>query len=389
MAAAEGQHAQPIMADAPRPLAVMVPLHSFAPGGVERVALRLCGAWARDPDLAVQLVMGRDSGAMRGEAPAGVPLHMTPEPFPTTAWESLWMILTLPDHIRRLRPDVIFAAGNTYSIIAVMMKLRFGRRCPPVVLKISNDLVRRDMPGPVRWFYHRWLRVQGRMIEHATGLAEPMRAEIAAFMKMPADRIHVVDDPALAASDLARLAAIGAARQSNTGPGRHYVGIGRLARQKNWPLLLEAFAKIAGRDDRLTILGEGAERPRLEALAASLGITDRLALPGHGAAAPVLAAGDVYVMSSDFEGVPAVIIEALAAGLPVVSTDCSVSMASLIGDCGRLVPVGDAAALAAAMAAQAPLSPEARAAAAEAMARFTVERAAGAYAALFRRAAAL
>jgi len=62
-------------------------------------------------------------------------------------------------------------------------------------------------------------------------------------------------------------------------------------------------------------------------------------------------------------------------------------MASLVDDCGHLVPVGDAAALAAAMAAQTPLSREARAKAAEAMARFTVERAAGAYAALFRKAA--
>lgn len=225
------------------------------------------------------------------------------------------------------------------------------------------------------------------MIEYVTGLAAPMRAEIAEFMKMPDERIHIVDDPALAARDLAALAAIGAARQPKTDPGRHYVGVGRLAKQKNWPLLLEAFAKITGPDDRLTILGEGAERPRLEALATNLGIGDRLSLPGHGAAAPVLAAGDVYVLSSDFEGVPAVVIEALAAGLPVVATDCSVSMASLVSDFGKIVPVGDAAALGAAMAAQAPLTPEARAAAAADMARFTVERAAGAYAALFHRAA--
>ena len=366
----------------------MTPLHSFAPGGVERVALRLCGAWMHDPALAVQLVMGRETGAMRDEAPKGLPRHVTPEPFPTAAWESLWMMLTLPGHIRRLRPDVLFAAGNSYSVIAVVMKLVLGRNCPPVVLKISNDLYRRDMPAPARWVYHRWLRIQGRLIDHVTGLAEPMRDEIAEFMKMPADRIHVVDDPALAAKDLAALAAIGAARQPRDGPGRHYVGVGRLARQKNWPVLLNAFAAMAGLDDRLTILGEGDERPRLERLAASLGIADRLALPGHGAAAPVLAAGDVFVLSSDFEGVPAVVIEALAAGLPVVATDCSVSMASLIGDCGRLVPVGDAAALAEAMAAQPPLSADARAKAAAAMARFTVERAAGAYAALFHRAAA-
>ena len=365
----------------------MVPLHSFAPGGVERVALRLCGAWAADPGLDVQLVMGRDTGAMRGEAPPGLARHVTPEPFPTAAWESLWMMLVLPAHIRRLRPDVIFAAGNSYAVIAVAMKLLLGRRCPPVVLKISNDLERRDMAVPLRWLYHRWLRIQGRLIDRVTGLAEPMRGEIAEYLGMAADRIHIVDDPALAAQDLAALAAIGAARAPIGDDGRHYVGIGRLARQKNWPLLLEAFARMAGPADRLTILGEGEERGRIERLAERLGIAARLALPGHGAAAPVLAAGDVFVLSSDFEGVPAVVIEALASGLPVVATGCSVSMPSLVAGFGTVVPVGDAAALGAAMAAQPVLDAAGRAAAAASVARFTVECAADAYAALFRGAA--
>ncbi|MBC7505982.1 MAG: glycosyltransferase, partial [Sandarakinorhabdus sp.] len=190
-----------------KPLAVMVPLHSFAPGGVERVALRLCRAWAGDPGVAVQLVIGREDGPMRSEAPADLPRHVTPEPFPTAAWESLWMMLTLPAHIRRLRPDILFAAGNSYAVIAIVMKLVLGRACPPVVLKISNDLERRDMPALLRWAYHRWLRLQGRMIDHVTGLAEPMRAEIGHFLAMPADRIHIIDDPALAAADLATLAA--------------------------------------------------------------------------------------------------------------------------------------------------------------------------------------
>ena len=365
----------------------MTPLHSFAPGGVERVALRLCGAWAKDPALAVQLVMGREEGAMRTEAPADVPRHVTREPFRTAAWESLWMMLTLPAHIRRLRPDVLFAAGNSYAVIAVVMKLVLGGACPPVVLKISNDLERRDMSRPARWVYQRWLRIQGRLLDHVTGLAEPMRAEIAAFMAMPPDRIHIVDDPALAVSDLAALAAIGAARQTSPQNGRHYVGIGRLARQKNWPLLVSAFASIAGTDDRLTIVGEGNERGAITRLIVQLKLGERVALPGHCAALPALAAADVFVLSSDFEGVPAVVIEALASGLPVVATNCSVSMASLVGTFGALVPVGDMAALASAMATQLPLSSEARAAASAAMTRFTVERAAQSYATVFVLAA--
>ena len=368
-------------------LAIMTMLHSFAPGGVERVALRLCGAWAQHAHVDVQLVMGRETGAMIAEAPAHLVRHTTPEPFPTASWESLWLLWILPRHIRRLRPDMIFAAGNTYAIIAVVMKLWLGRRCPPVVLKISNDLARADMNPLLRRGYHCWLRIQGRLVDHATGLAAPMRAEIAEFLALPDDRIHIVDDPALSAADHAGLAAIGAARTPSAGHGRHYVGVGRLARQKNWPLLVTAFARIAGRDDRLTIIGEGAERARISATATALGVADRLDMPGHGAAASALAAADVYVLSSDFEGVPAVVIEALASGLPVVATDCSVSIASLVGGFGTVVAVGDATALAAAMAAQTPLSPEQRSAAAAEMARFTVERAAEAYLALFRMAA--
>ena len=236
-------------------LAVMTILHSFAPGGVERVALRLAGAWAREPGVDVQLIIGRETGAMLAEAPAHVVRHITPEPFPTAAWESLWMLWILPRHMRRLRPAVLFAAGNTYAIIAVVMKLWSGKRCPPIVLKISNDLARADMNPPLRWGYHRWLRLQGRVVDHATGLAEPMRAEIARYLRLPADRIHIVDDPALSAADHATLAAIGVARTISARPGRHYVGVGRLARQKNWPLLVAAFARIAGPDDRLTIVG--------------------------------------------------------------------------------------------------------------------------------------
>lgn len=368
-------------------LAIMTMLHSFAPGGVERVALRLCGAWAQRPDIDVQLVMGRESGAMVAEAPPHLVRHLIPEPVPTAAWETPWMLWILPRHIRRLRPDVLFAAGNTYAIVAVVMKLWLGRRCPPVVLKISNDLARADMNPLIRWAYHRWLRIQGCIVDHATGLAEPMRAEIAHFLRLPADRIHVIDDPALSAADHAALAAIGAARSPAAGPGRDYVGVGRLARQKNWPLLVSAFARIAGPDDRLTIIGEGAERSRILATAVALGVADRLALPGHGAVAPALAAGSVYVLSSDFEGVPAVVIEALTSGLPVVATNCSVSMTGLVGEWGTIVPVGDAAALASAMAAQALPSPAVRAAAAADMARFTVERAADTYLTLFRKLA--
>jgi len=151
--------------------------------------------------------------------------------------------------------------------------------------------------------------------------------------------------------------------------------------QKNFALLLTAFAKIAGPDDRLQILGDGPERARLERLAETLGIAHAVDLPGH--LNPLdqwFAKADALVVSSDYEGVPAVVIEALAAGLWVVSTDCSVSMGDLLGQgrLGKLVAPRDLAGLAAAMAEIE--GNEANVAMARAQARrFTVENAAAAY----------
>ncbi|MBC7521330.1 MAG: glycosyltransferase, partial [Sandarakinorhabdus sp.] len=337
------------------PTRVMVFLHSFEPGGVERVALRLCGAWATDPRLDVRLVMGRTDGAMQGEAPPGLPLYVIKSgPVPTAAWESIWMMIVLFRHIRRQRPDVLFAAGNSYAVVAVVMKLLLGRRCPPIVLKISNDLGRADLPQPIRWLYHRWLRIQGALIDHFTGLAVPMHAEITQAMGVAGDCVTVIPDPALSARDLTALAAIGAARA--VAASRRYVAVGRLAAQKNFGLAVDAFASAAQPGDTLAIIGEGGARRQIEARIKALGVEASVRLPGHGAVMPALAEADVFVLSSDYEALPAVVVEALASGLPVVATDCCVSMCSLVGDFGTVVPRRDAAALATAMAEQALLT---------------------------------
>ncbi len=368
-----------------RATVVMVFLNSFNPGGVERVALRLCAAWATDPAFDIRLVIGRDEGVMRAEAPPGLALHGMAAPRGLAARApSLWMLIMLWREVRRQRPDMLFAAGNTYAVFAVAMKLLLGRRCPPVVLKISNDLERLDMGPLVRRGYRLWLRIQGRMIDHFVGLAAPMQAEIMAAMRVPATRVHVIDDPALAMADVVALAALGDARRPDV--ARHYVAVGRLVPQKNFPLLIDAFAMAARLGDRLSIIGEGGERARLAAQIAALGLESSVDLPGHGAVAPALAAADVFVLSSDYEALPAVVVEALASGLPVVATDCCVSMRALVGAWGDIVPRRDARALAKAMRDQLPLTADQRRAAAQAMATYTVERAAGLYGNLFTAA---
>ncbi len=322
------------------PIKIAVPIHSFEPGGVERVALNLCHAWTDSGDV-VKVVLGRRDGAMAQVAP-GLDYVVRKSIIPTASFETLWMIWCLWRFLRREAVDLLFCPGNSYSVVAVAMKLLLGRRCPPVVAKISNDLARLDMIPPVRWGYRRWLRLQGRIIERFTGMVEEMRDEIANATGVAAARITIIKDPALTAEQFAVLSAIG--RDASEPEVSRYLAVGRLAPQKNFALLIRAFAAAAPSYSELVILGEGPERPALEALAAKFGVADRVSLPGHcNDTAAWYQNSSAFVMSSDYEGVPAVIIEALAAGLPVVATACSVGMPGLLGHgaFGLLVPARD------------------------------------------------
>ena len=133
------------------------------------------------------------------------------------------------------------------------------------------------------------------------------------------------------------------------------VGAGRLSEQKNMPLLLKAFGKFAPGppEFRLRIFGEGELREELTDLARSLNIADRVELPGRSTALlEKMNTAAMFVLSSDYEGMPNVLLEAMCMGMPCISTDCpSGGPRELIEDGvnGLLVPVGDVEALAEAM----------------------------------------
>ena len=331
--------------------------------------------------------MGRDAGSAKGGLPPFAYRTFTQPGF-STAWvETLWMIVRLPGTIRTVRPDILFCAGNTYAVVMLAMRLIMGRRCPVIVAKVSNDLGRADLRPVGRWFYRRWLRLQGRWIHAFVGMAPPMRAEIAEAMGVAARAVAIIDDPALCSAEMDRLAT--EPRLIAKTPGRRFVAAGRLVAQKNFSLLLHAFARGAAPADRLTIVGEGPHRAVLERLARTLGIADRVSLPGFRAwVGTSFARADAFLLSSDYEGVPAVVVEALASGLPVIATDCSVSMNFLLdhGRFGSLVPVGDVSAFAKAIG-RIVDQPFCAVAARTHVARFTVERAADTYLVAFHRAA--
>lgn len=335
----------------------------------------------RGLDVEAPLFLGRSDGEMRDDVGAGLDFVSPPGAGPhVTKMEVLWMVWTLPRVVRRLRPDVLFCAGNTYAVVAVALKLLLGRRCPPVLLKISNDLDRHDQPGWFRFSYRLWLKIQGRCVDHFIGMETPMSDEIGECLGVSADRITIIPDPALSRPLIERLRA-GENPDRRAGAGRRFVCVGRLTPQKNIALMVRSFARGAREGDTLTVIGDGPERTMLERLSRDLGLEGRVRLPGYAPEpATLLPSFDVLLMSSNYEGVPAVILEALAAGLPIIATDCSRSMSTLLGHgaMGDLVPVGDEQALANAIARARPSSQDPCLSLAQAQ-RFTIEDASEAY----------
>lgn len=331
--------------DAPH---VLVFLHSFEPGGVERIALRLTERWQRAGNR-VSLLLGRTEGAMADAFAPRVRFAVAPATrLPIRHVETLWMIVQLVREVRRTRPDVLFAAGNSYAVVAVAIKLLLGRACPPIVMKVSNDLVRGDMIAPYAALYGLWLRIQGRHIDRFVGMTDALASQIARKMHVAPSRIETIANPSL---DDVTTPAEGEREGRSF---RSFCAVGRLTRQKNLGMLLRAFARGAGPQDRLTFYGDGPDRTRLEMLAAKLGIRSRLDFAGFVASpAEYLARHDCLLLSSRFEGLPSVVLEAMEAGLHVVATRCCCSMDWLLdeGRLGTLVAPGDEAGMARAISA--------------------------------------
>ena len=206
-----------------------------------------------------------------------------------------------------------------------------------------------------------------------------MEAEIVAAIRPASGRVAIIPDPALSDAQIDRLRAM--RRCPNQNPGRRFVSAGRLAPQKNFGLMIRAFAQGAGADDRLVIFGDGPEQASLKALAQRLSVADRVVFAGHVPdPASRLAEFDVFLLSSDYEGVPAVLLEALAVGLPIITTQCSRSIRPMMGGgaLAHIVACGDEVAFGRAIGAAGRLVQD-RAASLKQARRFTLEEASDAY----------
>jgi len=248
--------------------------------------------------------------------------------------------------IRTERPDVILSSVLDANIVAVAACALAGRPRPKLVVRETNSHRARGDIGALR---QRLTRFAYPRADAVVALSEGVRQELIADYGLATSRVVTIHNPVEVD------ALIVEARQASTLPaekaGRWIVGVGRLTRQKGFDRLIRAVAALKRSDVQLVLVGEGPDREALATQARESGVP--LILPGF-VRHPVhwLSAADLFVLSSRWEGFGHVIVEAMAAGAPVVAFDCPHGPRDIVTDRadGLLVADGDEAALTRAMA---------------------------------------
>jgi len=312
-------------------------------GGAERVMINLAQGFAQNK-LQVDLVLVKAEGPYLNQISPQINIIKL---------ESPRLISSLPglvNYLRQKRPKVLLSALEDTNFVAIWAK-KLARVSTKVAVTVHNhlsyeaknttQLKRRLTPQFVRLFYPWADQVIGVSQGVANNLIE---------LGVPAEKVTFIYNPIVTPELLTQL------QDSVNHPWflpdspPVILGVGRLTRQKDFATLIQAFAQLRRQlPTRLMILGEGSEQVNLKNLVQQLGLSEDVTFPGFVANPYVyMASSAVLVLSSAWEGFGNVLVEAMAAGTPVVSTDCQSGPAEILvdGEYGKLVPVGDVAAMA-------------------------------------------
>lgn len=313
----------------PGPIAIV--LHKFDRGGSPRVAAFLARGFA-DAGASVELVAFTDFGEVDELI---VPLA---GPDVRITYLGHWRgpreldlaqgARALQRHLSRTAPEVVIAAANNVAVVTALALERARLPSTRLFLKTTNPIASSRHRGAIkalrRWLYRKaFARASG-----VWTLSRPETLEMqAAFPEFP-ELFHDVYNPYVTP----RMFGQAAGQRSSRG-GPLILAVGRLTRQKRLERLVEAFALVKDRSARLLILGEGEERERLEQLVRDRSLEGRVEMPGFtDDVAAAYRDADLFVLTSDYEGLPAVVLEAMAADCPILTTDCFPAAKAVVGE---------------------------------------------------------
>ena len=327
---------------------IAIYLPSLRGGGAERVMVTLANGFA-ECGHSVDLVLAHATGPYLSEvAPA---VHVEDLGCTRVATS----LLGLMRYLRDVRPEAILSAMGHANVIA-LLAVTLAQVSTRVVVSERNDssVESTHARGLRSRLIHQCCRLLYRKAHHIHAVSAGVADAVAAQLSIPRERIQVVYNPVDTDRilELSHISVDYPWLQENSTP--LIAAAGRLTRQKDFMTLIRAFAKVRmSRNLRLVIMGEGELRAALEAEIIRLDLKGDVLLPGFiENPFAVMRRARLFVLSSAWEGLPNVLIQAMACGTPVVATDCPSGPAEILehGKWGRLLPVGDVDALAEAIA---------------------------------------
>jgi glycosyltransferase involved in cell wall biosynthesis len=315
-------------------------------GGAERIMLNLAEGIAARGYL-IDLVLARAEGPYMDGVPGSIRL------VDLKAQRVLSSGPALVRYLRREKPTSMLSV--LYANIVALWARRLAGIPHRVILAEHNtlsyvasgegDLRWQLYPRLARWFYP-WA---DGIIAVSNGVAD----DLAQLIKIPRDHIRVIYNPVVTPELLKNSTALLEHPWFRSGLPPVVLAVGRLTTQKGFDVLIQAFAQVRKTQSaRLLILGEGEERPALEAMINKFGLEEDVRMPGYVPNPyPYMTHSALFVLSSRWEGLPTVIIEAMSLGMPIIATDCPSGPREILmdGKYGQLVPVDNPFTLAAAI----------------------------------------
>jgi glycosyltransferase involved in cell wall biosynthesis len=264
-------------------------------------------------------------------------------------------LLRLVCYLRCERPTAVLSTVTPHNLLVIIA--RDLARCRARTVVREANMLSKQIENARNRRYALSARLLVRFLyrraDAVVSLSQGVADDLVTFAFVPRERIETIYNPVDVKGIQSRATEPVEHPWLGTNEVPVAIAVGRLIKQKDYPTLIQAFSKVRrSRPLRLIILGQGEERGRIAALIEAMGLGDDVAMLGF-VENPYshVARSNVFVLSSAWEGLGTAIVEALAVGTPVVSTDCPSGPAEILenGKYGWLVPVGDATSLAGAI----------------------------------------
>ncbi|MED4127774.1 glycosyltransferase [Shouchella miscanthi] len=319
-------------------------LYSFDAGGVERMTLHLAENYIKR-GYKVDLVVMHPTGEYTDSVPSGVCI------VPLSKVKARAALPGLISYFRKKKPDIICSAKDYLNVLVILAK-KISQLKATLIVSSRVHLSEQAKQDPSANRTKKWVLRTYRYADHVVGVSRGVSSDIQAIARLPV--VHTIYNPVITKS----------LSEKMNQPIHHpflsdsslhvFVTVGRLHKQKDYVTLLRAFALVHKRNPHtaLILVGDGEEREDLETFVVTAKLQNAVSFVGYQHNPyPYMKQADVFVLSSLYEGFGNVLVEAMAAGTQIVSTDCPSGPKEILKDgmYGHLIPVGNYEALAMAM----------------------------------------